>query len=383
MRLCNHTTVLDPDDAYVPGSCRCCYLHWQDSLPALTPGARVVRVYQRAYGIGDSLLGLTAVGGLKEARPYDYVVYAVADHTRPFVKLFDGGYDRLTEYTAAYEAEALRMNDGYDAEYGQGCPTPRWLRYARNIGAPRTVLPRVRRPDKLRALAADFAGCVAIAPYSSSTARNYPAEAWASVARLLHKAGHRVVVLDDRHDRCNMFDCEKVFGQPADLVSGVVLSSSCVLGNDSGMAHLAGCLGTPAVVLSGVLLGRNVYGVYPSVRVLQGRKFSTASISPPEVSAAVGLVLSTKKMDRVDGTVPFRRVTNATLEEQRRYLEEEGLYRAGEPRRLCSLLGALHEELAGQSDLQNLVLEAVYMARMTGKHCADEDVAWNDEYALP
>ncbi len=59
--------------------------------------------------------------------------------------------------------------------------------------------------------------------------------------------------------------------------------------------------------------------------------------------------------------VPF---TADRRQEQERYLQNYHLFfRPGEPRSLCGILGAVHEQLADRPDLQELLTEAVWMAR--------------------
>lgn len=332
-------------------------------------------VNQGASGIGDALLGLTAVGGMKQANPGLRITYGVSAHARPFVDLFDGGYHGLSEHQHDFgqgnldESLAVQLNNGQLQEDAGGCAEPRWRRYAANAGVGQVVLPTLREPDRLRGLAADLAGRVVLVPYSTEPSRNYPLVLWQALDRMLRRAGYRTLVLDNNQDRCSAFTGDKLISAPADVVTGVVLSAACVVGNDSGIAHLAGCAGAPAVALSGRMRGRNVYGLYPSVRCLQGRRVrkhgvsTVASISPSEVMLAVGRTLRPRRADGVLGMLPARPVTQALLEEQRRYLESEELYRAGAPRQIGSLLGALYEELAGQADLQALILEATYLAR--------------------
>jgi hypothetical protein len=565
----------------------CC----QARCPDFTPDA--VLVNQGAAGIGDSLMGLLAVGGLKAADPGRQIAYAVSAGAAPFVSLFDGGYDSLERHRHDGGRDipaapgVLQLNNGYRRECDTAVATPRWQRYCDNAGAPSAVLPRVRGREALLAAGREYAGCVALAPFSTDPGRNYPLSSWRAVEHLLREAGRRVLLLDDRHGRLRDFKSEKLEGTPAATVAAALLNCSCLAGNDSGMAHLAGCLGVPTVALCGQWPGERVYGIYPSVRCLDGpvtparvageldrllsaggvpttipgaflidpylypddpwlrqeapeggidlarrvyaekhalalllrpvkvleigvrygysaaaflaagaetylgidadagghggvpgaaawavaslrRHFPAARVEVrvldtrdvntlpdpfpggrwdlihvdgdhteagclhdlelawaarpnfilvddvahlPEVGRAVKTFLGRHwpphvtlatvrgdvliqppgdtagpaggKLAMLAATKAFRDVPPATLEEQRRHLTEDSyLYEPGRHRYVCSLLGALYEELAGREDLRALVLEATYMARMIHKHHRQEDAAWDDEYVL-
>lgn len=272
----------------VPGVRSCA-----DNCPRFE-GSGLLYINHGAGGIGDALLGLLVVGSLKKVTPNTRIVYAVAGYARAFITLFDGGYDHLADHKhdGSFDLpyDGLRqMNNGYRYECDTNCAKPRWLRYGSNVKAPGTVMPRLRRRDYLLKIGAGFTGCVVLAPYSTDHNRNYPSASWVVLDELLRTRGYRTLIIDDRHDRLDAFPGEKLMGAPADVVTGVLLNANCVVGNDSGMAHLAGCLEVPAVVVAGRPPGANVYGAYPSVRCLQGGM--PGDVTPDVVAAEVDKVV--------------------------------------------------------------------------------------------
>jgi hypothetical protein len=71
-----------------------------------------------------------------------------------------------------------------------------------------------------------------------------------------------------------------------------------------------------------------------------------------------------RRLLAVRDTVPFAPFTAADRLEQARHLNADlWLYKPGHHRFVCSLLGALYQELGDRPDLQELVLEVTWMAR--------------------
>jgi hypothetical protein len=221
-----------------------------------------------------------ATTAVRDTRPGRRVVYCVKPSVMPFVKLFDGGYDHLVSHTfdnckdLVSGGNTYQVNNGYNSECRDSgvrrSLRPRWQRYCDNSGGVTPVLPTLRDPQRLKELGRGYAGCVVLSPYSTWSNREYPLYSWLSLEKRLLDAKYRVVVLDDRTDRCDRFNGEKVLGADAELVTSIVFNAACVVGNDSGMCHLAGCVGTPAIALCAQTSGALVFGLYPTAHWLQG-----------------------------------------------------------------------------------------------------------------
>lgn len=244
--------------------------------PILPPvaGEKVV-VNQGASGVGDGLLALCAAIGLRQdlAQPIQLQVSSTA---LPFVRLFSGldavelhqadtSTGQYLDVPLGAPGDERQVNQGYATEVRERCPIPRWERYCRNIGATRCVLPQVLDRDYLLQLGAEHAGVIALAPGTAWDTRSWPYQHWRSLERELLRAGHRVVILDTDRERCRGYDSLLLINASAEVVAGVLLHAACLVSNDSGLAHLAGVLGRPTVVLGSVTTPASIYGLYPAV----------------------------------------------------------------------------------------------------------------------
>ncbi len=238
-------------------------------LPEPAPDGAIV-VEHGAGGIGDGLLGLVAVARLKYDHPDTHVRYQCGSSALPFVRLFVG-YDSLTHNTRSHSDEPVAgtrsMNVGYKREHANA-PVTRWERYARNIGAAGTVIPELRDREAVRAAGAKWAGRVILCPYSTDRTREWSVHHWQTLEGMLKRAGYRPLVV---HNRSNTrLKSEALAGGSAEVIAGAMLGAVCVIGSDSGLAHLAGILGVPTVVLGGSTTVSRIFGVYPRARRIQG-----------------------------------------------------------------------------------------------------------------
>ncbi|MBN9119714.1 MAG: hypothetical protein J0I06_11250, partial [Planctomycetes bacterium] len=277
------------------------------------PTVRTVVFEQGAGGIGDGLLGLCAVAGYAAEDPATRIVYNVGAIARPFVELFTGadvvGVNAV-EHTEAPVPGAVQVNAGYSGECRHGpqeagpdfrsalAVRPRWERYAANVGATACRLPELREPERVRALGADHAGAIVLCPYSTDPARTWSLRHWLTLERRLIAAGYRTVVAHSGPEGLEQFAGAKLAGAPADRLAGVMLNAVCVVGNDSGPAHLAGVLGVPVVVVGGVTPVERLFGFYPKAVAVQGKLFCTGCAGGPPADA--GCFKSCASLQSVD-----------------------------------------------------------------------------------
>lgn len=229
---------------------------------------------QGASGIGDGLNGLMAVARLKADNPGKTIAYHVSETAEGFVRHFDG-YDQLGRAARLHNELPVRdgkqINLGYMQECFRRVEKPRWERYATNIGAAGVKLPSLREPHRLRELGAGFAGMVMLCPFSTVTSREWPLQHWVTLEKLLTEAGHRTcVVHSDNNRSAKMIRSARLIRESPEKVIGAFMNASCVIGNDSGLAHLAGILGRPTIVLGGKMPVRKIFGCYPKVRCIDG-----------------------------------------------------------------------------------------------------------------
>lgn len=225
------------------------------TCPDYLASGTTICVRMTSVGIGDTLLGLTSVAGLRKQHPDAYIVYSVQDNTASWVNLFSdassvgqypGGYD---PYPATYKSERL------------GSKTPRWEAYAARCGTI-AVLPTLHPlPDEIR-----LRGKVVFAPWAAYLDRMWPLEYWHQLERILTPDKDAIIIGCEEHrDQAIGFAGTVLLGQSPETIAKLMKASLLVVGNDSGMVHLAGCLGVPAVAICGPTCGEQVFGFYPSV----------------------------------------------------------------------------------------------------------------------
>jgi len=236
----------------------------------------LIEVVITADGIGDHILGLTIAAGVKKQDPSREVVYvcngrAFGGDAKLWVELF-GGYDRLSSRPVHKPTRSIRPHDTY-GEQMRRRDRSRLEIYARVAGCP-LVLPEVKPlPEAATRWAEQYRGAILLSPWISNEdwkIRMWPKGHWIELVRLLKEAGYRPVVLDSHPKRSDVFECEVIQRQPPAMVAAAIQGAACLIGNDSGMVHAAGMLRTPALVLTGYIAGEQIFGVYPSVKVLNG-----------------------------------------------------------------------------------------------------------------
>ena len=381
---------------------------------------RLIVVELGAGGIGDAVLGMTAVAMLRRDRPEAVIRFQVSKGSRPFVELFDC-CDELGDNVVSHSEmpvnRAYQMNLRHNAEARAKIKVPRWERYARNIGASGNIIPALKDPERVRAAGLDLAGFVVLCPFSTDRQREWSVQHWLTLEKLLNQAGYRTAVVSAEAPRVRVFRSPvKVVGVTAERLAGVMLNAAVVIGSDSGPAHLAGVLGTKTIVMGGGTPVSQIFGLYPRVRCIQGGLDCSGccgghpsderchkscanlqSISPAEILAAVqaeepaeGRTIPPlaavapefpKRLDLLPELKPFKHFTEADEAESLRHLNADTfLYEPGGHRYICSLLGAVHQEVSPErEDVGKLVLEAVWMARRMndGPGRRQEEIAWD------
>jgi len=104
-------------------------------------------------------------------------------------------------------------------------------------------------------------GAVVVHPGAAFPARRWPPERYASVARELTEAGHRVVLTGDATEWGLVTDIAVAAGLPDSAVlagrtgllglAALVAGAALVICGDTGIGHLATAYGTPSVLLFG------------------------------------------------------------------------------------------------------------------------------------
>lgn len=226
-----------------------------------------------AGGIGDALLGLCVLPMLAEKHRGRKIVYKTG--ASEWVNLFEGGYDHVgnhdhDNHPDKFCPDDIQMNLGYSDECRTHAAIVRWQRYAANLGVGSDFrLPKLRDPALVRRLGREAAGAVVLCPQSAWANRQWRIESSLTLERLLLDAGYRVIVLVA--DKQPHFKSQQFVRVPAAHAAGILMNAAVTVTSDSGMAHLGGLLGAKVVVTCGPTRGEQIFGLYPTVRVLQGK----------------------------------------------------------------------------------------------------------------
>jgi len=240
-----------------------------------------IHVANHAFGIGDAITGLYAATGLIEAG------LAVVYHTRNPEWLMRANIAGLTITNDEPPEGAVDLNADYQEQIRYAGDKAKWYsmlaaaalpngRESRNAAPPcRPARPRidVALPDPVL----DLTNYVLLAPFAAHAMRDWPESHWRRLAFLLNEVGYEVVVIGVAKDEPRLRSAFKrsyaywVVDQSEEWVMSAMLGAECVIGPDSGMVHLAGLLGVPAVCVHSHLPPAFLFGNSPSV----------ASVTPP------------------------------------------------------------------------------------------------------
>jgi len=225
-----------------------------------------VQVTQTLRGIGDAILGLTAVCAVARARPEARLSYAVPRHAWPWLALFEPCC-ALAEPVEEADVRDHRLAPTLAVEkQARGGGLSRAGRYAAACGVPGPRRPAVRPLPP-----SPNPGCVVLCPSTAGwPRREWLAPNWAALEDGLLQADLDVVVLTHEPERFETLRSPKVRGAPAHVAS-LMNEARLVVGGDTGLMHLCGAVGAPGLVLCGPFLGGLVYDVWPSVRTLDGK----------------------------------------------------------------------------------------------------------------
>ncbi|MFP5319869.1 MAG: glycosyltransferase family 9 protein [Acidimicrobiia bacterium] len=244
----------------------------------------------RALGLGDLLTALPALRALGDAFPGHRRLLATDPALEPLVRLagvadevvparglhpfpaparpdvavnLHGRGPQSTRLLAGLAPTRLVAFRHPDVARTAGCPewwaeeheVQRWCRLLDECGIP-------ARPERLDLpVEAGSTGITVVHPGAAASARRWPAERWAEVARAERLDGRDVVVTGGPAEVALARSVAAAAGLPGSAVragrTGVVDLARLVAGaglvvcGDTGVAHLATATGTPSVVLFG------------------------------------------------------------------------------------------------------------------------------------
>jgi ADP-heptose:LPS heptosyltransferase len=218
-------------------------------------------IVQHELGIGDIVCSLYGVNGFSAARRRPPIVLHLRDH-REWLALIDIPNLRVAVPGELIPPGSLQLGDS-EADYREklrGAHDPkRW--YARKLAA-EPMAPQLRHAPLARApeLRAPY---IVLAPFATRINRTWEAHHWMLLARELRAAGYHVIALDapDQPERCKSIGVDYYWGQTPTWVGNVCHHAALVISGDSGIAHIAGLLGAPTLVLLTQQLPKTYYSL--------------------------------------------------------------------------------------------------------------------------
>ena len=192
-------------------------------------------------------------------------------------KLLDVSPPVLTDAEASNWAKTDGI--GHRHEYGRaarGAPLPRFAAWAESLGM--AGLAPVRPPyvetpsdgawaeEAWRESAEPGQLRVAMFPEAAWLIRRWPSAYFIDLASMLKAKGAAVVVAGANKQNLIEMGSRWFAGFPLNRTAALMAHADVVIGNDSGPAHLAGCLGVQTFVVAGPTDGSLVFDHDPNIR---------------------------------------------------------------------------------------------------------------------
>ena len=247
---------------------------------------------QHGHGIGDAIMMIPVFRAIADANPDSLVRAIVKENREQWVHL---GYPHTLSYDELDDAKgAIPL---HNEVWPQLWESPGGDQHAIDAGICRQelwahdagvkLLPvKPIIPEDATIWASDILHryfkdkpVVWISPWACSVERTWPIRHWAELVdgllcRGYHIAGIRAkdgVFLDGVmwfEDKC----------LPADRTAALFEKAALVIGNDSGMVHVAGFVGAPGLAICGPTDGETIFKSYPTVRWIDSPYFCSGCL---------------------------------------------------------------------------------------------------------
>lgn len=129
-----------------------------------------------------------------------------------------------------------------------------------------------RAQDYLRVPLKEGRPVVALVPFANSGMRQWPLRHFHQLMDRLKTHGIAVYIIDAPRPKGHpvyQLPVKRFQSDDPEMVAAIIKSTDLVISNDSGMAHLAGYVGSKALAICGVTRGTTVFSGWPSVTPLQ------------------------------------------------------------------------------------------------------------------
>jgi len=209
----------------------------------------VIKVRNSGLGIGDQITGLYACQALKNQNPSDTVEY--------YCRHPDWAIDVKEIVCLPYKHYIQSPPAGIDLYFDSATAAYRSIQKCRkSIYTDRLEIPGLlpSHPKLKRYHSGKQAAPVLMFPFTAWPYREWPIEKWLELENRLRNANHEVIVLgvSSKADLLTPFKSVCKIGLSAVEVIDMILEASCIVTNDSGMAHLGGMYKAPVVAVTSV-----------------------------------------------------------------------------------------------------------------------------------
>ena len=275
---------------------------------------RTLEIYSDAFGIGDAITGMHAAAGLAN------LGHRVRFRTRQAAWLKGGQISHPLVEVLPFAEVGVNFNVDYAgqmraAQRGEIDSRTDW--HLRNLSKAFHVPPfSAAKPNengngRKRVIDGDY---VILCPFSADPSREWPAYRWMELADRLR--GRKVIAFGAAGEESRLrslfpASVQILAGKSPAFVCAAVEHAKAVISGDSGMAHIAGILGVPAIAIMSQLEPSFVFGIYSSVRGVfpgwgcRGCAWETAGGYKPECRTGGCGALASIQVDDVLGTEPL------------------------------------------------------------------------------
>lgn len=195
-------------------------------------------------GLGDFICMCYALQGWLNDNPERTVKLYLRKHFELFSCM---KIPRVKLYSWADEQVSVDLTSNKGPEYDKKVlfgDYKKWYGMKLNSEPTQPDMGHIKPHDK-------YKDCIVLAPYAAWDNRTWDIKYWILLSERLMQMGHHVVVMDLYEDRCKNIHGEKIIGRSIWEDMSIIKAAKLVIANDSGLAHSAGLLDTPCIVLSG------------------------------------------------------------------------------------------------------------------------------------
>jgi hypothetical protein len=212
-------------------------------------------VHLSCQGLGDSVCGLYAAAGIADSLPKGDTITLHTRHMDWLARSSAPGLI-LADHDSSPDT-GFDMNQLYDLQLRESRSRKRWFSDAITSHYSLTKAePRSPRVDKANASPPDDylpQSYVVLAPFSAWESRSWPVMQYIKLASELTRMGWRVVVVDGSGEKLEQHfrntSVQWFYGMKPEFIVDMLSNAALVIGNDSGIPHIAGLMGTPTIAV--------------------------------------------------------------------------------------------------------------------------------------